>query len=93
MFNVIVPLALLFLLPVVVLFLTRLRIITPALLIKIRKAAYFVLVIVALIITPDLLSNFLVGVPLILLYEVSVLLSVWLYRRLEKESSMEESDL
>jgi sec-independent protein translocase protein TatC len=86
MFNVIVPLALLFLLPVIVLFLTRLRLITPALLIKVRKIAYIVLIVIALIITPDLLSNFLVAIPLILLYEISIALSIWLFRRMEKES-------
>jgi sec-independent protein translocase protein TatC len=92
MFNVIVPLALLFLLPVVVLFLTRLRLITPDLLIKVRKVAYLVLIVVALIITPDLLSNFLVAIPLILLYEISILLSLWLLRRLDKETAEEEEE-
>lgn len=90
MFNVIVPLAFLFLLPVVVLFLTRLRLITPELLIKLRKGAYLVLIVIALIITPDLMSNFLVAIPLILLYEVSILLSLWLYRRIEKETEEEQ---
>ncbi|MCH5585409.1 twin-arginine translocase subunit TatC [Shimazuella sp. AN120528] len=92
MMNVIVPLALLFLLPVVVLFLTRLRLITPSLLIKVRRVAYMILIVIALIITPDLLSNFLVAVPLILLYEVSIGLSVWLYRRIERESLLEEKE-
>jgi sec-independent protein translocase protein TatC len=85
MFNVIVPLAFLFLLPVIVLFLTRLRLLTPMLLIRVRKVAYLVLIIIALIITPDLFSNFLVAVPLIVLYEISVLLSFWLYRRMNAE--------
>lgn len=89
MVNVIFPLALLFLLPVVVLFLTRLRLITPALLIRLRRAAYMVLVIIALIITPDLVSNFIVSIPLILLYEISIWLSVWLYRRIGEDSGEE----
>lgn len=92
MFNVVVPLALLFLLPIIVLFLTRLRLITPHLLVKIRKFAYLVLIVIALLITPDLLSNFLVAIPLILLYELSIGLSVWLYRRIEKETMVEETE-
>jgi sec-independent protein translocase protein TatC len=83
-------LALLFLLPVVVLFLTRLRLITPDLLIRLRKGAYLVLIVIALIITPDLMSNFMVAIPLIVLYEVSILLSFWLYRRMEKETEEED---
>lgn len=90
MFNVIVPLALLFLLPVIVLFLTRLRLLTPMLLVRVRKIAYLVLIVIALIITPDLFSNFLVAVPLIVLYEISVLLSFWLYRRMEEETEAVE---
>lgn len=93
MVSVLLPLAMLFLLPVIVLFLTRLRIITPALLIRLRKVAYMILVIIALVITPDLVSNFMVGVPLILLYEVSVGLSLWLYRRIESESVKSEKDV
>jgi sec-independent protein translocase protein TatC len=92
MFNVIVPLAVLFLLPVFVLFLTRLRLITPHLLIKVRKVAYLVLIVIALLITPELLSNFLVAIPLILLYELSIGLSVWLYRRIERETTFEETE-
>ncbi len=92
MVNVILPLALLFLLPVIVMFLTRLRLITPHLLIRIRRAAYLILIVVALIITPDLVSNFIVGIPLILLYEISLGLSVWLYRRMEAEESMESDE-
>lgn len=92
MFNVVVPLALLFLLPIIVLFLTRLRLITPHLLVKVRKFAYLVLIVIALLITPDLLSNFLVAIPLILLYELSIGLSVWLYRRIEKETIVEETE-
>jgi sec-independent protein translocase protein TatC len=90
MLNIVVPLALLFLLPIIVLFLTRLRLISPHLLVKIRKIAYLVLIVIALLITPDLLSNFLVAIPLILLYELSIGLSVWLYRRIEKETMVEE---
>jgi sec-independent protein translocase protein TatC len=89
MVNVIFPLALLFLLPVVVMFLTRLRLITPALLIRLRRGAYLILVIISLLITPDIVSNLLVGVPLILLYEISIWLSSWLYHRIGEESSEE----
>ncbi|KXG42568.1 twin-arginine translocase subunit TatC [Tepidibacillus infernus] len=76
MLNIVIPFGIVFELPVVVVFLTRLGIITPKLLIKIRKLAYFVLIIVAVTITPpEPMSDILVSVPLILLYEISIMLS------------------
>jgi sec-independent protein translocase protein TatC len=43
----------------------------------------------ALIAPPNLVSNILIFIPLILLYEISVGLSAWLYRRMEKEEEEE----
>lgn len=76
LFQITIPFGLLFQLPVLMLFLTRLGIITPALLTKIRKYAYFVLFVIAAIITPpDLVSHLMVTVPLFILYEISVWIS------------------
>lgn len=80
--NVIFPISLLFELPLVILFLTQLRILTPQLLRKMRRVAYFILVIISAMITPaDLFSAFLVLIPLIILYEISVLLSSRVYKK------------
>lgn len=82
MFNIILPLSLLFELPIIVLFLTKLRILNPARLGKFRRIAYMVLVILSTIITPpDALSAILVAIPLIFLYEASVVLSRVIYRK------------
>jgi sec-independent protein translocase protein TatC len=82
MINILIPVSLLFELPVVVMFLTKLRILNPQRLRAARKVSYLILVIVATMITPpDLISDLLVGVPLILLYEISVWLSAVVYRK------------
>lgn len=82
MFNLVLPLALVFELPLIVLFLTKIRILNPLRLKKMRRLAYFALVFVAVIITPpDFISDFLVTIPLILLYEFSVFLSAMVYRK------------
>ncbi|MFI2856043.1 twin-arginine translocase subunit TatC [Paenibacillus sp. JSM ZJ436] len=82
MFNIIVPLALAFELPAVVLFLTRIGLLNPALLHSMRRYAYLLLVIIsALISPPDLVSHLMVAVPMIALYEGSVLLAGWMHRR------------
>ena len=93
MFNILLPVSLLFELPVVVLFLTRIRILQPNLLTKFRKVAYLLLLIIGALITPpDVISALIVAVPMILLYEFSVLLSKWLYgKQLAKDKAREEA--
>ncbi|MEF3304506.1 twin-arginine translocase subunit TatC [Paenibacillus sp. GYB003] len=81
MFNILIPMALLFELPVVVMFLTKLRILNPARLKKLRRYAYLVLVVIATFVTPpDFISDILVAVPMILLYEISIMLSAKIYK-------------
>jgi len=85
MLNIVLPFGLLFELPVVVVFLTRIGIVTPKLLIRSRKVAYLILVIVGVTLTPpEPMSDILVSVPLILLYEVSIWFSKVAYRKREK---------
>ncbi|MDT3427191.1 sec-independent protein translocase protein TatC [Paenibacillus forsythiae] len=82
MFSLVLPMALLFELPLIVMFLTRLRILNPLRLRKVRRYAYFTLVFVAVVITPpDFISDFLVTIPLLVLYEFSVFLSAFIYRK------------
>jgi sec-independent protein translocase protein TatC len=92
MFNILLPIALLFELPVVVMFLTRLRLVNPKRLRKLRRYAYMVLVILSTIVTPpDAISAIIVAIPLIILYEISVLLSTMVYRKqLAKDRLWEE---
>lgn len=76
MLNILLPVSLLFELPLVILFLTRIGILSPRLLVRMRRVAWFLMVLVATMITPpDVISDLLVSVPLIALYEFSVWLS------------------
>jgi sec-independent protein translocase protein TatC len=80
--QLVLPFGLLFQLPVIVMFLTRLGLITPMLLSKGRRYAYLLLLIVAAIITPpDVLSQLIVMIPLSILYEVSIWISKIAYRK------------
>lgn len=77
-----VPFGILFELPVVILFLTAIGILNPRMLKKSRKIAYFVILITSVLITPpDLISDILVLVPLVLIYEISINLSSFVYRK------------
>lgn len=76
MFNLLIPIALLFELPLVIMFLTAIRLVNPKRLRKMRRFAYFVMVFIGVLITPpDFISDILVAIPLIILYEFSVFLS------------------
>ena len=82
LFNLTLPFGFLFELPVVIMFLTSLGIINPYKLRKIRRYAYFSLIVVSILITPpDFISDILVIIPLLLLYEGSISLSKIVYNR------------
>lgn len=67
---------LMFQLPVVVFFLTRLGIVEPSFLGKHRKLAVMVLLVAAAVLTPpDVFTQLLMAVPLLALYEFSLLVS------------------
>ncbi|WP_071392990.1 twin-arginine translocase subunit TatC [Bacillus tuaregi] len=88
-----IPFGILFELPVVLMFLTSLGIINPYVLQKIRKYAYFLLIVVAVVISPpDVMSDFLVAVPLLFLYEISVNLSKIVYKRKLKKQQKWEAE-
>lgn len=73
---------LVFELPILIIFLTRMGIVTPTFLKKYRKHSLVVIMVVAAIITPpDVISQVLVALPLYILYEVSILLSVRIRRK------------
>ncbi|WP_416825322.1 twin-arginine translocase subunit TatC [Ectobacillus polymachus] len=93
MLNVTLPFGVLFELPVVVMFLTSLGIINPYVLSTIRKYAYFVLVVIAVVITPpEFVSDILVTIPLLVLYEISILISKFVFRKKLKRQREEEED-
>lgn len=88
MINLTLPFGFLFEIPLVVMFLTSLGIINPMILSKARKISYFLLIVVSILITPpDLISDILVIVPLLVLYEISVTLSKIVYRKKLKRQS------
>lgn len=66
----------LFLLPVASYLLTRIGLITPEFLRKYRKHAIVVVLILAAIITPpDVISQIIVSIPILILYEIGILVS------------------
>jgi sec-independent protein translocase protein TatC len=91
MVSLSLPFGFLFEMPLVVMFLTRLGVLNPMRLAKARKLSYFSLVVLSILITPpDFISDVLVIVPLLLLYELSVTISKVVYKkRLVSERSLQ----
>ncbi|TDL99221.1 MAG: twin-arginine translocase subunit TatC [Flavobacteriaceae bacterium] len=77
---------LVFLMPLVMYFLTQMGVVTPKFLKEHRKHAFIVVLTIAAIITPsDMSSMVIASIPLWLLYEASVLVSVWVYKEPKAE--------
>lgn len=71
MFTITIGLA--FELPIVVYFLARIGIIGPDIMKKYRREAFLIIFIIAAIITPpDALTQIMVGIPMYILYEISI---------------------
>lgn len=63
-------------LPVVIYFLSKVGLLSPRFLKKYRRHAYVVILIIGAIITPpDVLSQLIVSIPMIFLYEISIFIS------------------
>lgn len=78
---------LVFELPVVIFFLSKIGIVSPQFLRKYRKHAIVIILILAAIITPpDIFSQILVTIPLVILYEVSIFISQAIYKKREEEA-------
>ena len=84
--SIVLASGLIFELPLVTFFLTKIGIVTPSFLIKYRKHSIVVIFILAAIITPpDIFSMTLVSIPLLILYEVGIVISKAVYRKKKKE--------
>ncbi len=88
-----VPTGIVFELPVVVYFLSKIGLITPEFMKKYRKHAFVLILILAAIITPpDIMTQFLIGIPLYILYELSIFVAKRVTKQQEKLLQIESND-
>lgn len=77
---------LMFELPIIIYFLSKLGLVTPTFLKKNRKYAIVLILIISAIITPpDIASQFIVSIPVLVLYEFSILISKVIYKKQQKK--------
>lgn len=87
--QVVLGMGLVFLFPIIVYILTAVGILTPKFLKTYRRHAIVLIMVVAAIITPaDVLSMMAAALPLLLLYEFSILMSKYVYNKIEKENKI-----
>ena len=74
--STILGVSLMFELPVIIYFLTRMGLVTPAFLKKYRKIALILVLTLSAVITPpDIASQIIVTIPIMILYEISIFIS------------------
>lgn len=89
--RLLVAFGLVFEIPVVVMILTSLGLVSPTFLRQKRRHAIVGITVLASLVTPgDLASTFLMMIPMIVLYELSIFLSVAIHRR-NRERELEEA--
>jgi len=90
--RMIMAFGLMFELPLVVLFLSKLGIVNPNMLKKGRKYAIVIIFIVAALLTPpDVVSQIMLAIPILILYEISIRICVVVTKKREKELGLNES--
>jgi sec-independent protein translocase protein TatC len=83
--QVVLGMGVIFLFPIIVYFTTSIGILTPKFMRTYRRHAIVLILVVAAIITPaDVLSMLMAAFPLVLLYEFSILMSAYTFKKLEK---------
>jgi sec-independent protein translocase protein TatC len=69
-------------LPIIMYFLTKLGLVTPAFLKNTRRYAIVIVLILAAVVTPpDVVSQIIVAIPLLILYEISILISTYVHKK------------
>lgn len=78
---------LIFELPIIIYFLTKIGLVTPEILRKYRKISIVIVLILSAVITPpDVASQIIVAIPIFVLYEISIYISAAVIRKQEKEA-------
>ena len=94
--KLVIPFGFIFQLPVLTLFLARIGILNPQLMVKFRKYSYFALFVLSVLIAPpDFVSNVLIAIPLFILYEVSIVIARVGYRKfmIAEQARLEEEKI
>ncbi|HBV14843.1 twin-arginine translocase subunit TatC [Chryseobacterium carnipullorum] len=86
--QVILGMGIIFLFPILIYFLTSIGILTPMFMKTYRRHAIVLIMVVAAIITPaDVLSMIMAAFPLLILYEFSIIMCSFTYKKLQRNAA------
>ena len=92
--QIVLGMGIVFLFPVIVYFMTYIGILTPKFMRTYRRHAIVLIMVVAAILTPaDVLSMMMAAFPLLLLYEFSIMMSAYTFKKVEKRKREEENGI
>ena len=93
--SFLLPFGIVFEIPLITYFLTKLGVVTPQYLRKNRRYIIFIMVILAAVLSPggDIIAQLFLALPMIVLYEFSIIVSAIVYRRKQKEKAQEEREM
>ncbi len=87
--TAVIACGIMFELPIVIYFLTKVGLVTPEILKKYRKIALVIVLLLSAIITPpDVTSQIVVAIPVLILYQVSIYISKLVLKRERKKEKM-----
>jgi sec-independent protein translocase protein TatC len=85
--QVVLGMGVIFLFPILIYFLTSIGILTPTFMKTYRRHAIVLIMVVAAIITPaDVLSMIMAALPLLILYEFSIVMCTYTYKKVQKSN-------
>lgn len=92
--SFLLPFGIVFEIPLITYFLTRMGIVTPQYLKKNRRYVIFLMVVLAAVLSPgpDIVSQLFLALPMVVLYEFSIIISTILYRKKQKEKEKENEE-
>lgn len=80
-------------LPIIIYFLTKIGLVNPTILRSFRKYALILILIVAAIITPpDIASQVIVSIPILILYEISIFISAFVVRKQNQSTAIQKTN-
>jgi len=86
--RLILVFGIIFELPLIILFLTQIGVMKPEILTKNRKYGILIIFIIAAVLTPpDVITQILMAIPLLFLYEISIVVCRAAYRRKQKKQA------
>ncbi|QCX54294.1 twin-arginine translocase subunit TatC [Elizabethkingia sp. JS20170427COW] len=90
--QIVLGMAVIFLFPIAVYILTSMGVLTPMFLKTYRRHAIVVIMMVAAVLTPaDVLSMLAAAFPLLILYEICIIMSSRVYKRVQKNNNTEDN--